>query len=110
MSKILQNATGFIYYVSITGITGTKTPKIVDVSSNLKNLKSFTNLPIIIGFGIRSPKQASSMSEISDGVVVGSAVVDLIKSSLNSKDEPTDETIISCLSYVNEVSDEIKHN
>ena len=110
LNKILFNATGFVYYVSITGITGTQAPNIENVSLNVKKIKSITDLPVVIGFGIRSPSQASSMANISDGIVVGSAVVDLIKSSLDKDDNPTKNTINSCLDFIGKVSKSVKHN
>ena len=110
LNKILSKATGFVYYVSITGITGTQAPNIENVSTNLKKITSVTNLPVVIGFGIRSPNQASSMAKISDGIVVGSAVVDLIKSSLDNNDDPTENSLESCLDFISKVSENIKHN
>lgn len=109
LKKILKNATGFVYYVSITGITGTQTPMIDEVSINLKNLKHFTDLPIVIGFGIRTPDQANLMANISDGIVVGSAVVDLIKTSSDNIKE--NEIIVkSCLDFISKISSKIKNN
>ncbi len=110
LDKILSNATGFVYYVSITGITGTRAPNLEDVSTNLKKITSVTDLPVIIGFGIKSPSQASSMADISDGIVVGSAVVDLIKSSLDNDDNLTKNTLDSCLDFISKVSKSVKHN
>tara|TARA_B100001093_G_C26696473_1_gene957132 strand:+ start:288 stop:1106 length:819 start_codon:yes stop_codon:yes gene_type:complete len=110
LNKILLNATGFVYYVSITGITGTQAPNIENVSNNLKKISSVTNLPVVVGFGIRSPDQASSMANISDGIVVGSAVVDLIKSSLDNNDDPTEYSLESCLDFISKVSKKVKHN
>ena len=107
--QILKKATGFVYYVSITGITGTQAPNLDDVSMNLKKIKSITDLPTIIGFGIRSPEQAYSMTSISDGIVVGSAVVDLIKSS-SEKGKNKEVTIKSCIEFVSKISNRIKHN
>ena len=110
LNKILLTATGFVYYVSITGITGTQAPNIANVSMNLKKIKTVTDLPVVIGFGIRSSSQASSMANISDGIVVGSAVVDLIKSSLDNNDNPTKKTLSSCLDFITKVSKSVKHN
>ena len=110
LNKILFNATGFVYYVSITGITGTQAPNIENVSSKLKKIKSVTDLPVVIGFGIRSPSQALSIANISDGIVVGSAVVDLIESSLDKDDNPTKNTLNSCLDFIGKVSKSVKHN
>ncbi len=110
LNKILFNATGFVYYVSITGITGTQAPNIANVSIKLKKITTVTDLPVIIGFGIRSPSQASSMANMSDGIVVGSAVVDLIKSSLDNDGNPTKQTLNSCLDFISKVSENVKHN
>ena len=76
---------------------------------NLKKIKSITDLPTIIGFGIRSPEQAYSMTSISDGIVVGSAVVDLIKSSLD-KGKNKEITTKSCMDFVSKISNRLKHN
>ena len=109
LAKILKNATGFVYYVSITGITGTQTPNLGEVSTNLKKIRSFTDLPTIIGFGIRSPEQGYSMASISDGIVVGSAVVDLIKASFDNN-QSKEFTVKSCIEFVTKISNRLKHN
>ncbi len=110
LKKILLNATGFVYYVSITGITGTQAPNIKNVQDNIKKIKQVTDLPIVIGFGIRSPNQATLMSEVSDGIVIGSAVVDLIKKTLESDDISSGENLIRCLDFTREISKNLKHN
>ena len=109
LTRILKKATGFVYYVSITGITGTQTPDLDEVSTNLKKIKSFTDLPTVIGFGIRSPEQAYSMASISDGIVVGSAVVDLIKSSVDNN-QSKESTLNSCVEFISKISNRLKHN
>jgi tryptophan synthase alpha chain len=109
LAEILKRATGFVYYVSITGITGTQTPNLDEVSLNLKRIKSFTELPTVIGFGIRTPEQAYSMASISDGVVIGSAVVDLIKSSYD-KNKSKEFTVKSCMQFVSKISSRLKLN
>ena len=108
LKKILSNATGFVYYVSITGITGTQAPNIKSVQANIKKIKQVTDLPIVIGFGIRSPAQATLMSDVSDGIVIGSAVVDLIKKSID--DDSSSEKLITCLDFTKEISKALKHN
>ena len=110
LSKILHNATGFIYYVSITGITGTEAAKPDDVFIKLNNIRQYTELPIVIGFGIRTPKQALEMANISDGIVVGSAVVEKIKYSLDNKEKATESTVSSCLKFISEISSKLRHN
>ena len=110
LKKILLNATGFVYYVSITGITGTQAPNIKSVQDNIKKIKQVTDLPIVIGFGIRSPAQANLMSGVSDGIVIGSAVVDLIKKSIDDDGNSRSEELITCLEFTKEISKALKHN
>ena len=110
LKKILLNATGFVYYVSITGITGTQAPDIKSVQGNIKKIKQVTDLPIVIGFGIRSQAQAALMSEACDGIVIGSAVVDLIKKSLDDSRNSSDKGLIDCLEFTTEISKALKHN
>ena len=76
LNTVLTNASGFLYYVSITGVTGTKSANIDEVGSHIKDIKKKTDLPIVVGFGIKTPEDAANMSEIADGVVVGSAIVE----------------------------------
>ena len=99
-----------MYYVSITGITGTQAPDIKSVQDNIKKIKQVTDLPIVIGFGIRSQAQAALMSEASDGIVIGSAVVDLIKKSLDDSHNSSSEELIDCLDFTTEISKVLKHN
>ena len=75
---IYKNARGFAYYVSITGITGTKTADFEEVKKHLKVIRSSTKLPIAVGFGIKTPEQVAEVAKFADGVVVGSAIVNLI--------------------------------
>lgn len=76
--KILRRATGFVYYISVTGVTGTAVPRPDDVRRDVKRLKRMTALPVAVGFGISTPAQAASIAPLADGVVVGSALVRLI--------------------------------
>ena len=99
-----------MYYVSITGITGTQAPNIKNVQDNVKKIKQVTDLPIVIGFGIRSPAQATLMSDVSDGIVIGSAVVDLIKKSIDSDGVSSSEELMTCLDFTREISKALKHN
>ena len=99
-----------MYYVSITGITGTQAPDIKNVEDNIKKIKEVTDLPIVIGFGIRSPAQATLMAEVSDGIVIGSAVVDLIKKTIDENNDANSEDLITCLDFTKEISKALKHN
>ena len=78
LPEVLKNTSGFVYYVSITGITGAAAPQKQAVSDNVARIKTHTDLPVCIGFGIRTPEQAAEMAHIGDGAVVGSALVDII--------------------------------
>ena len=75
LRKILKNARGFVYYVSVTGITGTKSASVKDVNNKIKIINKITDLPVIAGFGIKNSMDAKKMSSISDGVVIGSSLV-----------------------------------
>lgn len=76
--KILRGAAGFVYYISITGVTGTAVPRPDDVRREVERLKGMTTLPLAVGFGISTPEQAAAIAPLADGVVVGSALVRLI--------------------------------
>ena len=75
LEKILKNARGFVYYVSVTGITGTKSASVKDVNNKIKIINKITDLPVIAGFGIKNSMDAKKMSSISDGIVIGSSLV-----------------------------------
>jgi tryptophan synthase alpha chain len=78
LPKVLQNTSGFLYYVSVTGITGAAEAQAADVAPEVARIKSKTDLPVIVGFGIRTPEAAESIAKIADGAVVGSAIVEKI--------------------------------
>jgi tryptophan synthase alpha chain len=75
LPKVLTNTSGFVYYVSITGITGAAAAQAVDVAPEVARIKAQTDLPVIVGFGIRTPEAARDIAAIADGAVVGSAIV-----------------------------------
>lgn len=75
LPKVLQNTSGFVYYVSITGITGAAAAQATDVAPEVARIKSQTDLPVIVGFGISTPENARDIAGIADGCVVGSAIV-----------------------------------
>jgi len=78
LPAVLANTSGFVYYVSITGITGTRAGETVALGQAVARLHRHTDLPVAIGFGIRTPEQAADVARIADGVVVGSALVDAV--------------------------------
>ena len=75
LPKVLQNTSGFVYYVSITGITGSAEASAADVAPEVARIKAQTDLPLIVGFGIITPEAAQSIASVADGCVVGSAIV-----------------------------------
>lgn len=75
LPTVLQNTSGFVYYVSITGITGAAAAEATDVAPEVARIKAKTDLPVIVGFGIRSPETSQSIASVADGCVVGSAIV-----------------------------------
>ncbi len=83
MHTIARNATGFLYLVSILGITGTKSANLIDLTKHLQDLKEMTDLPVVVGFGIKSKDQIKEINNIgADGVVVGSALVSVIEDAV----------------------------
>ncbi|MEL7106870.1 MAG: tryptophan synthase subunit alpha [Pseudomonadota bacterium] len=78
LETVLQNTSGFVYYVSITGITGAANAVAGDVGPEVARIKAATDLPVIVGFGIKTPEAAQNIASLADGAVVGSAIVDRI--------------------------------
>jgi tryptophan synthase alpha chain len=83
LPRVLENTSGFVYYVSIAGITGTKAPDSLHVAAAVDRIKRHTDLPIAVGFGVSKPEQAAVIGRRADGVVVGSALVRAIEKSLD---------------------------
>jgi tryptophan synthase alpha chain len=83
LPTVLTNTSGFVYYVSITGITGAAAPDTTRVAAAVKRIKRHTGLPVAVGFGVRTAEQARAIAEGADGVVVGSALVDALRNSLD---------------------------
>lgn len=83
LPAVLANTSGFVYYVSIAGITGTQEPDLEKVRQSVKRIKSHTVLPVCVGFGVKTPAQVRAIAEYADGVVVGSALVNTIAANLD---------------------------
>jgi tryptophan synthase alpha chain len=108
LPSVLANASGFVYYVSITGITGTRAPDLGAVARNVGRIKAQTPLPVVVGFGVRTPDQAKAIASAADGVVVGSALVDAIAQSLDGDQRATELTVKAVLDLVEQLSAGIK--
>jgi tryptophan synthase alpha chain len=84
LPAVLANTSGFVYYVSITGITGTAAPDAVRVTDAVARIKRHTDLPVAVGFGVKTAEQARAIAQGADGVVVGSALIDALKATLDA--------------------------
>jgi tryptophan synthase alpha chain len=100
LPAVLANTSGFVYYVSITGITGAAAPDPGKVAAAVNRIKRHTNLPVAVGFGVRSAKQARAIAAGAEGVVVGSALVNAVKDSLDKKGKATSRTVKAVTSLV----------
>jgi tryptophan synthase alpha chain len=93
LPAVLANTSGFVYYVSITGITGSAAANAAAVGEAVGRIKRHTSLPVCVGFGIRTPDAARGIAERSDGAVVGSALVDVLSGSLDAEGKATATTV-----------------
>jgi len=109
LPKVLSNTSGFVYYVSITGITGTATPDADIVGTAVKRIKNHTDLPIVVGFGVSTPEQAAAISANADGVVVGTALVNALKQTLSEQNVSSATTVDSVLSLVRDLKQGIRN-
>jgi len=104
LPAVLKNTSGFVYYVTITGITGTATAQAADVKSNIDRIKSHTDLPLAAGFGIKDKADVERFAAVADAVVVGSAIVDAVRTSLDDQEQATDKTVDAVLDLVRDIS------
>jgi tryptophan synthase alpha chain len=104
LPRVLQNTSGFVYYVSITGITGAATPEPSKVAAMVSRIKARTKLPIAVGFGVRTAEQARAIGQAADGVVVGSAIVSAIATTLDAQGKATASTVSAVAKLVSELA------
>jgi tryptophan synthase alpha chain len=100
LPTVLTNTSGFVYYVSITGITGAAAPDAAKVAGAVERIKRHTRLPVCVGFGVRTAEQARAIAANADGVVVGSALVEAVRTSLGADAKPTPATVVSVADLV----------
>jgi tryptophan synthase alpha chain len=93
LPAVLANTSGFVYYVSITGITGMATPDTSKVNAAVARIKRHTELPVAVGFGVRTAAHARAIAKTADGVVVGSALIDALKHSLDKNNKATRKSV-----------------
>ena len=104
LPAVLANTSGFVYYVSITGITGTATPDFSKVAEAVARIKRHTDLPVAVGFGVKAPEHAAAIARGADGVVVGSALVELIRTSLDGEGKATEKTVSAVTDLVSSLA------
>jgi len=100
LPAVLANTSGFVYYVSITGITGAAAADSTVVGDAVARIKRHTKLPVCVGFGIRTPQAARSIAEKANGAVVGTALVDALRDSLDTKGQATTKTVAAVADLV----------
>jgi tryptophan synthase alpha chain len=105
---VFRNTSGFVYYVSVLGITGTKAPDLASVEANVTRLRKHTPLPICVGFGVKSAEQARTIAKNADGVVVGSALVSAIEKSLTNAGKATSNTAKAVHQLVAEIAQGVR--
>jgi len=108
LPKVLSNTSGFVYYVSIMGITGTRSAAESDVSAAVQRLKRHTDLPVAVGFGIRTPEQAAAVARVADAAVVGSALVGRVADGLDGVGKARPGLAAGMLKLVRELADGVR--
>jgi tryptophan synthase alpha chain len=108
LPTVLNHTSGFVYYVSITGITGAAAPDTAKVATAVARIKRHTKLPVAVGFGVKSADHACAIAEGSDGVVVGSALVDALRQSLDSNGKATPGTIKAVTGLVSSLAQGVR--
>ena len=108
LPAVLSNTSGFVYYVSITGITGAAAPDAGKVSAAVARIKRHTKLPVAVGFGVRTAEQARAIAENADGVVVGSALVDALRASVDKDGKAGPEAVKAVTSLVSALADGVR--
>ena len=108
IATLVENASGFVYYVSVRGITGTTSAAKRDIVSNVGRIRAHTDLPIAVGFGIRTPQQAAEVAAIADAAVVGTAIVEKIANKLDAQGNPSRGIVEETLDFVSDLASAVR--
>jgi len=108
LPRVLEGSSGFVYYVSITGITGTRTASGAELADAIPRIRKATNLPIAIGFGVRSAPQAAAAVRAADAAVVGSLLVDTLANSLDANGRAGPDTVRRVLDQVRDLAEAVR--
>ena len=104
LPAVLANTSGFVYYVSVTGITGAAVPDYSKVTEAVRRIKSHTDLPVAVGFGVKSAENAAAIGAHADGVVVGTALIAVLKETLDEAEAATPATLPAVTAFVAELA------
>jgi len=108
LPHVLEGSSGFVYYVAITGITGTRAASTEDLEHAIPRIRKVTNLPIAIGFGVRSPQQAGEAARIADAAVVASALIDTLAANLDAAGRAKPDAVRKVLDQVRALADGVR--
>jgi tryptophan synthase alpha chain len=108
LPAVLANTAGFVYYVSITGITGAATPDFGQVAAAVERVKRHTPLPVVVGFGVKKPEHAAAVARGADGVVVGSALIDALRATLDAENRATSQTVEAVAMLVRSLAEGVR--
>ena len=108
LPKVLTNTSGFVYYVSMTGITGSALPDLTKISAAVQRIKSHTELPVCVGFGVKTAEHARLIGASADGVVVGTAIVNQVATSLDKDGKASADTVQAVVTFVNGLSSGVR--
>ncbi|WP_137156999.1 tryptophan synthase subunit alpha [Rhizobium sp. FKL33] len=104
LPKVLTNTSGFVYYVSMNGITGSALPDPSLIAGAVRRIKSHTDLPVCVGFGVKTAEHARLIGAAADGVVVGTAIINQVATSLDKEGHATADTVQAVVTFVNGLS------
>ena len=108
LPTVLRNTSGFVYYVSITGITGAAIPDYSRVAEAVARIKGHTSLPVAVGFGVKNAQSARAIAAHADGVVVGTALIDALKNSLDAQGRATSATVQAVADLVSDIASGVR--
>ncbi len=108
IATLVEKASGFVYYVSVRGVTGTSSAAASDIESNVARIRKQTDLPIAVGFGIRTPAQAADVAAVADAAVVGTAIVEKVAAALDENGAPAGDVVGDTLGYITQLAEAVR--
>ena len=108
LPTVVKNASGFVYYVSVTGVTGAASAQVTDVEAAVARIRKYTDLPIAVGFGINTPQAAKNVASVADAAVVGSALIKVILENLDENGKATDGLVDKVLTFAQQLGDGVR--